>query len=107
MVRAEHRAARPRVRRRSGWARSRGCPGRCRHRSCRPPTRISVAPQPRETGRGGRLTLGRTQGVALYAGAVLGSGVLVIPAVAAELAGPASLVAWGAMTLLTLPLALT
>ena len=53
------------------------------------------------------MTLGRTQGVALYAGAVLGSGVLVIPAVAAELAGPASLVAWGAMTLLTLPLALT
>jgi amino acid efflux transporter len=52
-------------------------------------------------------TLGRAQGVALYAGAVLGSGVLVIPAVAAELAGPASLVAWGAMTLLTLPLALT
>jgi hypothetical protein len=49
------------------------------------------------------LTLGRTQGIALYAGAVLGSGVLVIPAVAAELA---SLVAWGAMTLLTLPLAL-
>ena len=52
-------------------------------------------------------TLGRAQGVALYAGAVLGSGVLVIPAVAAELAGPASLLAWGAMTLLTLPLALT
>ena len=51
------------------------------------------------------MTLGRTQGVALSAGAVLGSGVLVIPAVAAELAGPASLVAWGAMTLLTLPLA--
>jgi amino acid efflux transporter len=43
------------------------------------------------------LTLGRTQGVALYAGVVLGSGVLVVPAVAAELAGPASLVAWGAI----------
>ena len=52
-------------------------------------------------------TLGRVHGVALYAGAVLGSGVLVIPAVAAELAGPASLVAWSAMMLLTLPLALT
>ena len=39
------------------------------------------------------MTLGRTQGVALYAGAALGSGVLVILAVAAELA--ASLVAWG------------
>ena len=41
------------------------------------------------------MTLGRTQGVALYAGAALGSGVLVIPALTAELAGPASLVAWG------------
>ena len=51
--------------------------------------------------------MGRTQSVALYAGAELGSGVLVIPVVAAELAGPASLVAWGAMTLLTLPLGLT
>ena len=57
--------------------------------------------------RGPTAALGRTQGVALYAGAVLGSGVLVIPAVAAELAGPASLVAWGAMTLLMLPLGLT
>jgi amino acid efflux transporter len=60
-----------------------------------------------ETRRKPPATLGRVQGVALYAGAVLGSGVLVIPAVAAELAGPASLVAWGAMTALTLPLGLT
>jgi len=51
--------------------------------------------------------LGRMQGIALYGGAVLGSGVLLIPAVAAEVAGPASLLAWGAMALATLPLALT
>jgi amino acid efflux transporter len=59
-----------------------------------------------EHGAGGA-RLGRVQGVALYGGAVLGSGVLLIPAVAAELAGPASLIAWGAMALATLPLALT
>ncbi|MBA2676514.1 amino acid permease [Ramlibacter sp.] len=51
--------------------------------------------------------LGRIQGIALYVGAVLGSGVLLIPGVAAEIAGPGSLLAWGAMALLTLPLALT
>jgi amino acid efflux transporter len=55
--------------------------------------------------RGARL--GRIHGIALYSGAVLGSGVLLIPGVAAELAGPASLVAWGAMALAMLPLALT
>jgi amino acid efflux transporter len=57
------------------------------------------------TGRGS--ALGRVQGVALYAGSVLGSGVLLIPAVAAELAGPASLLAWILMAVVTLPLALT
>jgi amino acid efflux transporter len=51
--------------------------------------------------------LGRIQGVALYVGAVLGSGVLLIPGVSAEIAGPGALLAWGAMALLTLPLALT
>ncbi|HYF90662.1 MAG TPA: amino acid permease [Symbiobacteriaceae bacterium] len=51
--------------------------------------------------------LGRLQGVTLYIGAVLGSGVLMVPALAAEAAGPASLIAWVLMALLTLPLALT
>ncbi len=45
--------------------------------------------------------------VALYCGAVLGSGILVLPAVAAETAGPASVVAWAALCLLSFPLALT
>lgn len=45
--------------------------------------------------------------VALYTGAVLGSGILILPGLAAELAGPASLVAWGLMALLVIPMALT
>jgi len=51
-------------------------------------------------------TIGLPQAVALYVGAVLGSGVLLVPGLAAEIAGPASLLAWGLMTLLVLPMAL-
>jgi amino acid efflux transporter len=52
-------------------------------------------------------TIGLPTAVALYTGAVLGTGILVLPAVAAETAGPASIVAWGVLCLLSLPLALT
>lgn len=52
-------------------------------------------------------TIGLPQAIALYVGAVLGSGVLLVPGLAAEMAGPASLLAWGFMTLLLFPLALT
>lgn len=45
--------------------------------------------------------------VALYVGAVLGSGILVIPGVAAEISGPASLLAWGFMAIMVLPMSLT
>ncbi|ANS75257.1 amino acid permease [Paenibacillus yonginensis] len=51
-------------------------------------------------------TIKLPQAAALYAGAVLGSGVLIVPGLAAELSGPASLLAWGFMTLLVLPMAL-
>ena len=47
------------------------------------------------------------QVVALYTGAVLGSGILILPGLAAEIAGPASLVAWGLMAILVVPMALT
>jgi len=47
------------------------------------------------------------QVVALYTGAVLGSGILILPGLAADIAGPASLVAWGLMALLVVPMALT
>lgn len=51
--------------------------------------------------------IGLGQAVALYVGAVLGAGVLVLPGQAASLAGPASLVAWLFVGLLGLPLATT
>ncbi|GAB6285032.1 MAG: amino acid permease [Methanoregula sp.] len=47
------------------------------------------------------------QVVALYTGAVLGSGILILPGLAAELSGPASLIAWGLMAILVVPMALT
>lgn len=54
-----------------------------------------------------KYTLGLWQGVALYVGAVLGTGILVLPAIAAETAGPASVLAWLALVLLSIPIALT
>lgn len=50
-----------------------------------------------------RLTV--VQGTALYVGAVLGTGVIALPALAAEVAGPASLLAWIAMVVISAPLA--
>lgn len=52
-------------------------------------------------------TIGFPQAVALYIGAVLGSGVLLVPGLAAQIAGPASLLAWGVMSILILPMALS
>jgi amino acid efflux transporter len=56
-----------------------------------------------------RATAGLTwlQGTALYIGAVLGTGVIALPALAANTAGPASLLAWLALILLSIPLAAT
>jgi amino acid efflux transporter len=64
-------------------------------------TTRSVAP----TAPAGRLTT--VQGTALYLGAVLGTGVIGLPALAARAAGPASLLAWLALVLLSVPLAAT
>jgi len=47
------------------------------------------------------------QGAAVSIGAVLGTGVIALPALAAQTAGPASLVAWLALILLSVPLAWT
>jgi len=44
--------------------------------------------------------------VALYVSSVLGSGILVLPGLAAHVAGPASLLAWGLLAVASLPLAL-
>src|SRR6266542_2811913 len=56
---------------------------------------------------GQRSGIGLLQGVALYTGAVLGAGVLTFPALAARQAGPASLLAWAGLVLLSVPLAST
>lgn len=54
-----------------------------------------------------RQTISVSHGVALYLGAVIGAGVLILPGASASLAGPASVLAWGFDSLLGLPLALT
>ncbi|MBB2941573.1 amino acid efflux transporter [Actinoplanes lutulentus] len=54
-----------------------------------------------------RTGLSVSQGAALSVGAVLGTGLISMPALAAEAAGPASLVAWLALILLSAPLAWT
>ncbi|MBA4495731.1 APC family permease [Paenactinomyces guangxiensis] len=51
-------------------------------------------------------TIRLPQAVALYIGAVMGSGILLVPGMSAEMAGPASLLAWGAMVIWMLPMAL-
>ena len=49
--------------------------------------------------------LGVARGAALYVGALIGPGVLLIPALAVQAAGAASIVAWGALLVLSAPLA--
>lgn len=48
-----------------------------------------------------------SQGIALYVGAVLGSGILILPGMTAGVAGSGALVSWVIMVLLSLPLAFT
>jgi amino acid efflux transporter len=47
------------------------------------------------------------RGAALYIGALIGPGLLLVPALAAKAAGPASIIAWVALLLLSAPLAIT
>ncbi|MBM7503480.1 APC family permease [Agromyces aurantiacus] len=49
--------------------------------------------------------LGLVQGTALYIASVLGTGILVLPGLAAQKAGPASILAVGAVLVLSIPLA--
>ena len=44
------------------------------------------------------------QGTAMTIGAVIGAGILVLPAIAADIAGPASLASWLLMGLISLPM---
>jgi amino acid efflux transporter len=54
-----------------------------------------------------RRTISVPQGVALYLGAVVGAGVLLLPGLGASQGGPASLIAWAFDCVLGVPLALT
>jgi amino acid efflux transporter len=47
------------------------------------------------------------RGAALYVGALIGPGVLLVPALAVDAAGPASILAWAALLCLSAPLAVT
>lgn len=47
------------------------------------------------------------RGAALYVGALVGPGLLLVPGLAAGAAGPASVLAWGVLLVLSAPLALT
>jgi amino acid efflux transporter len=51
--------------------------------------------------------LGVIRGAALYVGALIGPGLLLVPALAAQAAGAASVIAWGALLVLSAPLAIT
>ena len=52
-------------------------------------------------------TLGVIRGAALYVGALIGPGLLLVPALAAQAAGGASIIAWGVLLVLSAPLAIT
>ena len=54
-----------------------------------------------------RGSLGVVRGSALYVGALVGPGVLLVPALAAQSAGAASIIAWAALLVLSAPLAIT
>src|SRR5438874_2987726 len=52
-------------------------------------------------------TLGVIHGAALYVGALIGPGLLLVPALAVQAAGAASIVAWAGLLVLSAPLAIT
>ena len=60
-----------------------------------------------EAAQEGAGTLGRVRGLAYYLGAVLGTGVIALPALSYRAAGPASLVAWAALVAASVPIAWT
>src|SRR5947209_16862379 len=52
-------------------------------------------------------SLGVIRGAALYVGALIGPGLLLVPALAVQAAGASSIVAWAALLVLSAPLAIT
>lgn len=57
--------------------------------------------------KGLRKAIGLRHAVALYVSSVMGAGILVLPGLAAQIAGPASLIAWGILCLASYPFAFT
>jgi amino acid efflux transporter len=55
----------------------------------------------------GQKSITFAQGIAMYMGAVLGSGILILPGYTVRAAGPAALVSWVLLSLLSVPLAYT
>jgi amino acid efflux transporter len=64
---------------------------------------VALVSEPRSLKKSIRLR----EGVFMYVGSVLGSGILVTPAIAASIAGPASLLAWILLSLLSYPIGYT
>lgn len=64
----------------------------------------SLGPEPTTADAAG---IGRLRGLALYTASLLGAGLLVMPSLAYDAAGPASLVAWTGLLLLSIPIAFT
>lgn len=58
-----------------------------------------------DEGQSSRRTITFAQGIALYMGAVLGSGILILPGYTADVAGPASIISWFVLSLLSIPIA--
>ncbi len=75
------------------------------------PTRASdvaaSAPGRRASTQGPSGAVNTISGAALYLGSLIGPGVLLVPALALRAAGPASIISWGIMILVSAPLALT
>ncbi len=73
----------------------------------------SPAPVPRGPDPAAPVTPGRPHalrvgsGAALYLGSLIGPGVLLVPALAVRAAGPASVISWAGLLLLSAPLAIT
>jgi amino acid efflux transporter len=69
--------------------------------------RIGVSSDHAGTERNGAAGLTWLQGIALYIGAVLGTGAITLSAMTAKIAGPASLLAWLSLIGLSIPLAVS
>jgi amino acid efflux transporter len=80
--------------------------GRGEHRSLPASRRAGSGPETTTATRALRRSITLPQAVALYAGAVVGAGVLILPGVGADEAGPASLLAWAFDGFLGVPIAL-